>query len=232
MEGQPWPRLTRREIHVWKASLDDAVNAHDHALLSPDEAERAGRYRFARDRLRFVAGRVLLRKILGGYLGRRPSELIFSQGPHGKPRLALDTNEARIHFNVTHADSLALYAIARGGEVGIDTERIREIPDWARIAESFFAPRELARLWRLPADRRAQAFFRAWTRREAIVKASGDGLTGGENASSLALDGNYRVRSLAPAPGFLATLASGFRARRVTLITWLDTPCATDFAMI
>ncbi len=232
VEPHAWPRLNSGEIHVWNASLDGSAHEQDQALLSPDETERAGRYRFARDRLRFMAGRARLRTILGGYLGCQPAELSFLHGPHGKPRLATNEWEEPLHFNMTHADSLALYAVTRAGEVGIDIERIREIQDWAGIAGNFFAPGEQARLRRLTAGRRTRAFLQAWTRREALLKASGEGLIGENDGRSSVRDSGFSIHSFAPAPGYLAALASEFSAQRVIFITWTGTPGSTGPATV
>jgi 4'-phosphopantetheinyl transferase len=217
-----WPQLNPGEIHVWQTRLDEAAHEQEKAVLSEDELDRAARYRFRQDSLRFVAGRARLRRILGGYLGLSPEDLIFCRGPQGKPWLFLNPGEAPLYFNVTHADAVALYAVTREGEVGIDIERIREIPDWAGIAGSCFAPRERARLRRLPPDRRMRAFFESWTRQEAFLKASGEGLTGKKPGRSSAQHAGYSLHSFTPAPGYLATLASAFVADRVIFQTWSE----------
>lgn len=229
-ESKPeaWTRLDAGEIHVWKGFLDGSSHERDQTILSREEIERAARYRFVQGRIRFVAGRALLRTILGGYLGRKPSELVFSYGPHGKPRLVQEKTEEPLHFNVTHAGPVALYALTRDGEVGIDVEHVREIPDWESIAGSCFSPLEKERLRNLPEARRRKAFFQAWTRREALLKASGDGLTGERAGWSHAPDSGYSTHSLIPVPGYLATLASGFPASRVTFMTWWGAPATND----
>jgi 4'-phosphopantetheinyl transferase len=223
-----FPRLNPGEVHVWKGFLDGSSHERDRAILVPEELERAGRYRFPQGRMRFVAGRALLRMILGGYLGRSPSKLSFSYGPHGKPRLVQEAWEEPLYFNVTHAGPVALYALARDGEVGIDVEHVREIPDWESIAGSCFSPFEKERLRNLPEDRRRHAFFQAWTRREALLKATGDGLTGEKAGWLCAPDSGYSTHSLIPVPGYLATLASGFSPSRVIFMTWWGAPHITD----
>jgi 4'-phosphopantetheinyl transferase len=115
--------------------------------------------------------------------------------------------------------------------VGIDIERIREIPDWADIAGSCFPPGEQIRLRRLPAERRMRGFLEAWTRQEALLKASGEGLTG-ENPGSVARRAEYSLHPLAPAPGYLATLASSFEPLRVVFLTWSDVPASTAFSLV
>lgn len=223
-ERQAWPRLENNEIHVWKACLKSSAHEPNQELLSPDEVVRAGRYRLERDRQRFVTGRAILRQILGGYLGRAPRELSFLHGAHGKPRLAMNHWMDSLHFNVSHTDSIALYAVARGGAVGIDIERIREIPDWSDIADIFFIPGERDALRDLSADRRALAFLQAWTRQEALLKVSGDGLVGENDGRLSARECGLPVHSFTPAPGYLAALASEFSAQRMSFMTWSSAP--------
>lgn len=226
------PRLQEDEIHVWRASLDDAGHERNRSLLSSDEILRAGRYRFARDQARFVAGRAALRIILAGYLDDEPADLKFRHGPHGKPYLANNSWAEPLYFNVSHADSVALYAVARGGEVGIDIERIREIPDWSGIARTFFDRDEHARLALLTAERRNLAFLQAWTRREALLKLSGEGLTGENDGRGFVQGNNVTVYSITPAPGYLAALASRFPAPRVIFMKGWNAPESTPAGSI
>lgn len=178
--GQASPEETARpaegEVLLWRASLDAAPAEALFATLSPDEHERAGRYRFARDRHRFVAGRGLLRRILAGALGISPSEVRFAYGAYGKP-MAEGEPAHGIRFNVSHSGGLFVCAVAAGREVGVDVERIR--PDLAdeAIARQFFSPSEVAELLATPSERRTEAFLRCWTRKEAYVKATGLGLS-------------------------------------------------------
>lgn len=186
-----WPLAPERsslgvnEVHVWLACLrmTDAQIMHLRATLSPEERERSVRYRFVRDQQRFIVARGLLRSILGSYLGTLPDQIRLSYNPHGKPELepvegsrVAGTREEHIQFNVTHTEDVALYAVARGRRVGIDVERIR--PGFAddRLSETFFAPREAAALRSLPPNEQQKAFFACWTRKEAYVKARGEGL--------------------------------------------------------
>jgi 4'-phosphopantetheinyl transferase len=169
--------LSRGEVHVWRAELDLEGASLEGLLatLAPDEHARAARFRFAAHRNRFVAARGILRRILGGYLDRRPGELHFVYNSNGKPVLASDCDWLR--FNVSHAAGLALYAVSREREVGVDVERLR--PDVAGddIAARYFSVAELAELRELPLAARVRAFFDCWTRKEAYVKALGQGLS-------------------------------------------------------
>jgi 4'-phosphopantetheinyl transferase len=164
------------EIRIWPASLDlgERVTKRLAASLAPDELRRAARLRFDRDRDRYVVGRGLLRMLLGRVLGRSPAELEFAYTPHGKPFLA---NGCDVSFNVSHSGDYGLFAVARTRDLGIDLEELSSTAAEERVAEHFFAPREVAALRALPREEQPQAFLRCWTRKEAYVKARGDGLS-------------------------------------------------------
>ncbi len=163
-------------VDIWTARLNSPVYDLDRlsALLSPDERARQGRMLAGRVRDRFTVARASLRLLLGRYLASDPAAIEFTYGPRGKPSLAAGGGGLR--FNLAHSEDLAVYAIARGHEVGVDVERIREVPDLERIARRFFAPEERAVLASLPAADRLRSFYLAWTRKEAYIKAVGDGL--------------------------------------------------------
>jgi 4'-phosphopantetheinyl transferase len=168
---------------VWLASIELAAwKGHDlAALLSPDELARAHRYRFTRDRDRCVARRGLLRLMLGHYLRARPDQIGFRYGEHGKPSLASDGGGQAVRFNVSDSHGRALYAFTLNHELGVDLERIDPEMATEEIARRFFSGREVEDLLGLPSPLQSEAFFRCWTRKEAYIKARGDGL-------SLALD--------------------------------------------
>jgi 4'-phosphopantetheinyl transferase len=143
--------------------------------LSEDERERARRLRFERDRRRFVVARGTLRGLLARYTALDPAALRFQYGRRGKPALAAELNATGLRFNLSHSHELALYAVARGRELGIDVEQRRPDRAEAGIAERFFSPRELEALRALPTERWTEAFFTCWTRKEAYIKAKGAG---------------------------------------------------------
>jgi 4'-phosphopantetheinyl transferase len=165
------------EVHVWRMALSvpEPRIRRLRELLTPDERTRAERFRFAPDRDSFIVARGTLRTLLGRYLRREPSALRFSYGPQGKPALVEPSDG--LSFNVSHSHGFALYAVTRDRLVGVDIERIR--PDLAdeKIAERFFAPGEVARLFSLAPELRHDAFFACWTRKEAYIKAVGQGLS-------------------------------------------------------
>ncbi len=217
--------LSADDVHVWRADLNVSESRIEQLAktLSPDERQRADRFYFERDRKHFTAGRGILRTILGGYLNLEPAQLQFSYSSRGKPALANTDIEGTISFNLSHSNGLALYALARSRCVGIDLEHIRPMPEAEKLAKRFFSPREHAAIASLPAEQKQEAFFRAWTCKEAYLKAIGEGLTGleqvevsltpGEPAVLLSIQGGQQAASqwslhhLTPAPSYMAALA-------------------------
>jgi 4'-phosphopantetheinyl transferase len=199
-----WPLAT--DAHVFFARLDDPV-ADGVTLLSADERARAARFHFDRDRRRFVNGRALLRSILGRYLDVAPGDVAFSYDPRGKPRLA----GGGPTFNLSHSHGAVVFAFTSEGEIGVDIERHPAPDDGDAVARHFFAPAEVAALDSLPAAERSAAFLRCWTRKEAYIKARGDGL-------SLPLD-SFQV-SLEPdaPPALLSTAHDPGEAGRWSLV--------------
>jgi phosphopantetheinyl transferase len=216
--------LRPAEVDVWRAALDqqpDEVVQFLQGLLSSDESHRAAGFYFERDRRRFVVGRGILRILLSRYLGCTPQQIRLCYGANGKPALsepAPAAAEETLHFNVAHSEGLALFAFTRAGEVGIDVESMRDLPDWPQVAEASFSPHELAQLRACPAERRRDEFFRAWTRQEAVLKALGTGLgaiaeTGAESA--------FNVYPLDAGPGFAAALAcSPAASKPLRILGW------------
>ncbi len=185
-ETSPWRpgpahfEITREELHLWLARLDPPIRSVSllYQTLSPDEQDRARRFRFEEDRRRFVVARGVLRAILGAYTNLPPVQLRFTYSPAGKPELDPQTghHSASPSFNLSHSGELALYAICLHRRVGVDIEQVRPRAAEEHIAERFFSPREVDALRSLPPDEQAPAFFRCWTRKEAYVKARGEGL--------------------------------------------------------
>jgi 4'-phosphopantetheinyl transferase len=163
-------------IRVWRASLavDAARFSQLMAHLSDDESARAGRYRIAAVRRRFVVARGLLRELLGQYLGTEPADLRFCSNHHGKP--ALDHPAvAGLEFNLSHSESTVLYGVAQDSRVGVDIERVRPVANYERLAERFYTPAEHLALQAVPRYQRQRAFLTGWVRKEAYMKARGLG---------------------------------------------------------
>ena len=174
--------LAARDVHVWRVALDEPREIVDRLrqFLSLDELARADRFHFDKDRRHFIVARGYLRTLLSRYLNIFPAEIRFTYAEHGKPELAASM-AWELKFNLAHSGGLAAFAFTRVGEIGVDLEHIRPEFTGADIARRFFSAREVARLDRLPAAARPNAFFNCWTRKEAFIKAKGIGL-------SLALD--------------------------------------------
>lgn len=184
-------RLDAGQVHLWRASLQPQPPVLERltSFLSPPEHLRAARFRFPKDQLRFTAARGILREILSRYTGCPPSELQFGYGPAGKPFLLnKDGAPSELEFNLAHSHDLALYAVALGSALGVDVERIRDGIEMEKLAARFFTPAEAELLRSLPEPQRRLAFFRAWTRKEAFLKALGQGLRAGLASCEVSLE--------------------------------------------
>jgi 4'-phosphopantetheinyl transferase len=231
--------LSDDEIHVWRARLEQPPSKIGDLLktLAADERERAEKFRFQRDREHFIIARGALRAILGRYLGQRPEQLRFSYSPYGKPALAGPVQTAGLHFNVSHAGGLALYAFTRAKEIGLDIERLRDDFDCGQIAQHYFSRSEVSAFGALPAEMRNLAFFNCWTRKEAYIKAIGEGLSHpldqfdvslapGEPAALLSAGNDpqeaarWSLRELAPGHGYVAALAVKGKDWRLSCWQW------------
>lgn len=221
---RPGSELGPGVVHVWAVDLDPppALAAALTRLLAPDERERAARFRFDEHRRRYAVGRGALRTLLGAYLGERPEAVRFAYGPRGKPELA-GAPPGLLGFNLSNSEDLALVGFLRGREIGVDVEYLKPMSDLAQIAERFFCAAETAKLLALPEERRREAFFNCWTRKEAYLKAVGEGLAApldsfevtlapDEEARMLYLKGDaeaaarWHYRHLRPAPDYLGAL--------------------------
>ena len=200
----------------------DAVRAFSE-LLSPSEQERACRFAFDRDRCRFIVARGKLRQLLGERLKVLPPSVDLVYGAHGKPALAPRCLAPDLRFNVSHSGNVAVYAFAFEREIGIDVEAIRLIRDADDVAARFFSRRENETYFALDEHDRPQGFFNCWTRKEAFIKAIGDGLyhplerfdvslAPGEPAKIHRVEGmygddcNWTLHSFVPAPGFIGAV--------------------------
>jgi len=219
--------LGGNQVHVWAANLDLLPEAlgRCRSALSQEELQRADRFHFETHRNRFMAGRGILRTLLATYLECAPDKLNFSYGPNGKPALADELSQSGLFFNLAHSDDLALIAVTRLGPIGVDVERIRPMPDSDELVERFFSVRESALFQKLPDEQKNLAFFNLWTRKEAWLKATGEGIGDllnqvevtflpGEPAQFLSLPQNsgltndWTLRRLEPASSFVGAVAS------------------------
>jgi 4'-phosphopantetheinyl transferase len=187
------------EIHVWSVRLDPPAEQVERLgrSLSSDEWERANRFRFEKHRRQYVVGRGALRALLAAYAGGRPEAVRFRYGHRGKPFLE-SPDPGDLQFNLSNSDELALVGFVRGPEIGVDVEYLKPMPDCEPIAERFFSESERKVLRGIPGPRKEEAFFNCWTRKEAYLKAVGEGLA-------------------APLDSFDVTLAPGEPPRMLTL---------------
>ena len=170
------PPFDRTQVHVWTVSLsaERAALAELSAILTTDERTRADRFRTPQLRRRFIVARAILRRLLSTYLRVDASALRLCYGEHGKPYI---TSASGLCFNLSHAEDAAIYAIASGREVGIDIEATARDVDIDGVARQAFSSRECEAMTALAPGARRDAFFRIWTRKEAYVKARGEGLS-------------------------------------------------------
>jgi 4'-phosphopantetheinyl transferase len=213
------------DVHVWRASLNQPATAVSALarILTPDETDRAAKYYFQKDREHFIVSRAVLRLMLSRYTGVEPDQLRFRTNSYGKPALDGEASTEGLRFNLSHSNELALYAVARNREIGLDLEYVRQNFDTAQIAGGFFSPGEIAALNALPESEQLESFFRCWTRKEAYVKARGEGLSlplaqfdvslsPNEPAALLNVEDNpaevsrWSMRELIPAHGYLAAI--------------------------
>ena len=171
--------LTANKVDIWRINLaaqgEETQQCRD--LLSQDEIQRADRFHFAKHRRRFTVTRVAMRQILGRYAGVPPQKLVFSYGGKGKPELSGALTGLEIKFNLSHSSEMALLAITQRLAVGSDIEWVSAEVATEEIAERFFSASEVNVLRALPAAERTEAFFSCWTRKEAYIKALGEGLS-------------------------------------------------------
>jgi len=212
------------EVHVWRVALHQppATVAAFASLLSNDERTRAARFYFDRDRSAYVSARGALRTLAGRYLGRPPAALGFGYQAKGKPYLLAPDGD-RLRFNVSHSGEVAVIGFTLGREIGVDVERRRSMSELASLAHTSFSPDEYARFCAIPQHDREVAFFLCWSRKEAFIKATGEGvsqladfdvsLAPGDPARLLRVAGEphgeprWSLDDLPEIPGYAAALA-------------------------
>jgi len=170
--------LSTKHLDIWRVQLDlpdEQVN-NLAAKLNDEEQLRADRFLAKQKAREFIVCRTALRMILAGLLQRTPNELIFKTGVNGKPYLLNNSLPVPLHFNLAHSDELALIAFSTRGQIGIDIEKIRIDIDHDNLSRRFFSAREYAALQQINDQDRLSAFFATWTRKEAVVKATGTGI--------------------------------------------------------
>ncbi len=228
---------TEHDVHIWRASLAlESRNLQQYAqILSIDEQQRADRFRFERDRNRFIAGRGILRSILASYLKIEASQLCFRYGATGKPALENPLNNIGLEFNLSHSQDLMLCAVTLQHPIGIDLEGTRMMTDLKGLTQRFFSPREHKAIQSLPVEQQPFAFLQYWTCKEAILKTSGSGLVNlsqveicidDSEVTIVRLEGNCQpslsIHTLIPAPTYIAAVAIAQPNYRLSFREWSD----------
>ena len=168
--------LLGSEVHVFKGSLEVNSDLENHfwKTLAEEEKKRADRFHFPIHRAYFIAGRGILRQLLGQYLNVLPQDLQFEYGPQGKPFL---THFPNFKFNISHSKHHILLAFSKKNTIGIDVEVINSKIEFDIIAPRFFSKNEATTLLALPISEQPAVFYNCWTRKEAFIKAKGAGLS-------------------------------------------------------
>jgi 4'-phosphopantetheinyl transferase len=220
------PALGEGEIHLWMIEIraQDVDDARHAEYLAPAERARAARFRSEADRACFVQRRAALRMILAGYFGIAPRDVAFTVNEFGKPSVSAPRAAGGLSFNTSHSGTVAVIAVARSGRIGIDVEQLRPLVDAESIAARFFAAGEAAALAALHPHDRIAGFFNAWTRKEAVVKAVGGGLSIPLDSFEVSLRPHeppeilrwdipgaapqrWRIHHIEPAPGYVGAMA-------------------------
>jgi 4'-phosphopantetheinyl transferase len=172
------PPLTGGVIHLWMLSLNRSSQESEHyfSLLSDDEKVRAEKFYFPTARNHFIAGRGLLRTLLGKYLAIEPGCIEFQYEKHGKPKLRENQASQPIQFNLSHSEEWGIVALCLDLRIGVDIEMIRPMADMDDLATRFFTDRESALIESLSGDEKQESFYKIWTCKEAYLKGSGEGL--------------------------------------------------------
>ena len=224
--SQSQPTLEEGQVHIWRASLDLPTVVIDQlaTFLSPDEIERANKFRFAQHKRRFIAARGILRELLSNYLQISPNDLKFKYGDRGKPELTGCKQDTPLKFNLSHSGEYVLYGFTYHHSIGVDLEHIREMPDAVKIAQRFFSDREYRLINSVEDTQKSAVFFKLWTAKEAYLKAIGIGLSGSlanvditfdcvQSPRLLAISGSktavtsWSIYSCIPATSYIATIA-------------------------
>lgn len=232
----PYNNLSPDNIHIWQVSLNQPAERWQSlsALLSPDEIKRAAAFIFERDSRKFIVARTTLRQLLGRYLNIDPQAVKFTYADKGKPSVAAAPS---LQFNVSHSHELALYAFGNTQPLGIDLEHKRQVTDMHGIARGNFSARENVMFNALPDYLKTDAFFNCWTRKEAYIKALGEGLSHpldtfdvtlapGEPARLIEVHGypdeavQWTLHTFTPQPNYIAALAVRQTNPNLTFHKW------------
>jgi 4'-phosphopantetheinyl transferase len=233
------PLLKAHDVHLWTLAPRSEEVAEYTSLLSLKEMDRAQRFRYPALFERFVSDHGRLRLLLAAYLDADPRGLLFLENDQGKPRLS--GPDCRLRFNMSHTQGLTMIAVCLDAELGVDVEVMRPIEDRDAIAEQHFSPMESQALQAQPAAERDAAFLRCWTRKEAYIKARGQGLSLPLDQFAVSLAPHDRaalvhcawdehepyrwmIEHLQPMPGYIGALAIEQGSWSMLHFTWPSQP--------
>lgn len=237
-ETKKCPRASYREAHIWCIRLCQETSVVEKLfdLLTTNERERAAKYHFQTDRMRFIIARGAVREILSRYLDIEPNLICFSYNRYGKPVLDEEINNCRLHFNVSRSQDFALCAVIGEREIGVDIEFINQENANLDVADRFFSQSEAINLNAFPENEQTAAFFRCWTRKEAYIKAVGKGFSypiqdfsvsvGAERSTILEITHRtqktrrWSLTTFLPHPEYVATIAVEGLPAKIKLRDW------------
>lgn len=227
--------ISQNQVHLWHCRFDANKQCMEtfKRILSEDEKQKAGRFKFNIHRERSIISRGVLRTLLGRYLEKKPSELEFGYTAHAKPYLK---NEGSLRFNVSHSGNRAVFGFVHGGEIGVDIEKVKSDFEVMDIAQNFFSSDEIRTLQALPEEQKVEGFYRCWTRKEAFIKAKGMGLSFPLTSFSVSLDADkaellrtewaaaekkeWKLFTFIPAKNYLVALSVGAGVNSVQVMDW------------
>lgn len=236
--------INSHQIHVWSINVSNVPENFQNSyygLLSPNERSRVSKLRFLKDQRTFIIARGVLKKLSGYYLNIDPKMVDFEYEKFGKPRYR---NNSPIKFNVSHSGNLILIGFTKDYELGVDIEYIKEDFNMMEIARNFFSKQEIRSLERLPTKEKPIGFYRCWTRKEAIIKAIGTGLSFPLDSFAVSLDHdlnallqtttwnpsekkNWTLHSFRPNKKYMAAIAIKTKKSSYQLFDWNKNICNT-----
>lgn len=231
------PPLVSGAAFLWLARIGGSGLPYDAGPLSADEKERAARFVFDRDRNRYISARHVLRALLARYLETEPAAVQFDYTRYGKPSIR-SPEQPRLEFNLSHCEDWGVVGITTGARIGVDLERLRPLDNISGLALTCFSSAEIGHFDRLEQDARIEGFFNCWTRKEAFIKACGEGLSHplkdfdvslvpGDEARIVEIrdggdPGRWSVTAWKPLPGYVAAAAVDSTAVRFELAGVID----------
>lgn len=225
------------QAHLWLIPFKKIEEGESYfrQIMSQDELSRAGRFHFEKDRTRYVCGRGFLRLLLGRYLSILPSSILFEYNDFGKPELSKHQNLQLLTFNTSHAEDYLAFAVTNIAQIGIDIEILQKKTDLMGIAERFFSAKEFEKIKSFHNKNFTEAFYNCWTRKEAFIKAVGDGLSIPLNSFEVSIDTNegytninfynkngsekWRLLSFKPATNYVGALAVNKNIKEIKSFT-------------